>query len=733
MDARILSDATNIAMPRWMMQAKQYASLAVPIGLILLLGVIIVPLPPIIMDILIAGNLSLAAVILLTTVYVRSPLDFSVFPSLLLATTLFRLVINVASTRLILSAEGNTPEAVSGVAGQVIQAFGSFVTGGNVIVGTIIFIILIVVQFVVITKGATRISEVAARFTLDGMPGKQMAIDADLNAGVIDEAEARKRRDSITREADFYGAMDGASKFVRGDAIAGVIITLINIVGGFAIGVFQNGMNAAGAMDVFTRLTIGDGLVSQIPSFIIAIAAGLIVTRSSSDRDLGHELTEQLSSRPIALIITAVFLFALSLTGMAPIPLILIGSSIGAIAFFMTRNEKQQAAATAERRRAETTKPAGPPPVEQLLTVDTMELELGYGLVRLADASKEGHLLDRIGRIRRELAVELGLIVPPIRIHDNMQLQPNDYRIKIRNNTVTKGQVMPGHLLAMNTGIASAPIEGIKTTEPAFGMDAWWVDPGQRAHVEALNYLVVDATEVLATHITEIIKTHADELLTREETNHLIEQLREKAPKLVEEVIGNQIKPGDLQKVLQALLRERVPIRDMETIIETLADWSTRTQDLEVLTEYVRNALRRTICNQYIETDIETGATRLYCVTLEPAMEDLINGYIERSATGTSMTVPPSVANRITAAILTEMQKLIAAGHHPLVLASPQVRAQVRQLLEPHLPNVAVLAYNEVSKGVEVESMGLVPLDTPDPTDATVHTTPSPELEGVTR
>ena len=587
-------------------------------------------------------------------------------------------------------------------------------------------------QFVVITKGATRISEVAARFTLDGMPGKQMAIDADLNAGVIDEAEARRRRESITREADFYGAMDGASKFVRGDAVAGIIITLINIVGGFAIGVFQNGMDAAGAMDIFTRLTIGDGLVSQIPSFIIAIAAGLIVTRSSSDRDLGNELTEQLTSRPVALIITAVFLVLLSLTGMAPIPLILIGSTLGMLAYFMTRNAKQQAAVAAEQHRAQTSQPAGPPPVEQLLSVDTMELELGYGLVRLADASKEGHLLDRIGRIRRELAVELGLIVPPIRIHDNMQLQPNEYRIKIRNNTIARGEVLPGNLLAMNTGLASAPIEGIKTTEPAFGMDAWWIEDSQKPQVEALNYLVVDATEVLATHITEVIKTHADELLTREETNHLIEQLREKSPKLVEEVIGSTIKPGDLQKVLQSLLRERVPIRDMETVIETLADWSSRTQDLEVLTEYVRNALRRTICNQYIETDIETGASRLYCVTLEPALEDLINGYIERSATGTSMTVPPAVANRVTAAILTEMQKPIAAGHHPIILASPQVRAQVRQLLEPHLPNVAVLAYNEVSKGVEVESMGLVQLDTTEPRGTEAQTEAAPELEGAT-
>jgi len=701
--------------PAWMQWVGRYSSLAVPVALIALLGVIIVPLPPMAMDLLIAANISLSAVILLTTVFIQTPLDFSVFPSLLLATTLFRLVLNVASTRLILSAEATSPTDVTGVAGQVIEAFSGFVASGNVIVGLIIFCILIIVQFVVITKGATRISEVAARFTLDGMPGKQMAIDADLNAGVIDEHEARTRRDSITREADFFGAMDGASKFVRGDAIAGVIITLINIVGGFAIGVWMKGWPVGETMEAFTKLTIGDGLVSQIPAFIISIGAGLVVTRSSSKTDFGSELTGQLSNRPVALYITAGFLFLLSFTGLPLLPLWMLAAIMATTASILLARTRAQTQAQVAHDHAEQNKEQGPPPVEKLLSVDTMELEVGYGLVRLVDKGQGGDLLDRISMIRRQLAVELGLIVPPVRIRDNMQVQPHEYRIRIRGNSVAAGFVHPGQYLAMDSGIATGRVDGQKTTEPAFGLDAWWIDEAQRQRAESLNYTVVDASSVLATHLTEVIKTHADELLTREETNQLVDQLKEKSPKLVEEVIPEQLKPGELQKILQNLLRERVPVRDMETIVETLSDWVQRTRDMDVLTEYVRNALRRTICSQYVETDPQSGASRLYCVTLDPQLEDMINGYIERGSGGTTMTMPPNVANRITGAIIEQMQALINGGHHPLVLTSPQVRAQVRQLLESHLPNVAVLGYNEVSKGVEVESMGLVQLESSSP------------------
>jgi flagellar biosynthesis protein FlhA len=719
------------AMPQWMRRIQQYATLVVPISLISLLGVIIVPLPPIAMDLMIVINLSISAVILLTTVYVARPLEFSVFPSLLLATTLFRLVLNVASTRLILSADASNPSDALGVAGEVIRGFSHFVAGESVIVGLIIFIILIIVQFVVITKGATRISEVAARFTLDGMPGKQMAIDADLNAGAIDENEARRRREEITREADFYGAMDGASKFVRGDAVAGVIITLINIAGGFAVGVLQKGWSPVETLGAFTKLTIGDGLVSQIPAFVISIAAGLIVTRSSSQTDLGSELSQQITSRPIALIITSVFLIAMAATPLPTIPLLVIGLGIGGGAWLMNRNTQRKAVADKAAAKArETEDKSAPPPVEKLLNVDTLELEVGYGLVRLVDAQQGGDLLDRISLLRRQLAVELGLVVPPVRIRDNMQLQPHDYEIKLRGNVIARGNVYPGQYLAMDSGIASGPIQGQQTKEPAFGLDAWWIDPGQKQRAETLNYTVVDSSSVLATHLTEVIKGHADELLSRDETGKLIDQLKTTCPKLVSEAVPDIIKPGELQKVLQALLRERVPVRDMETIVETLSEWATRTKDLDVLTEYVRNALRRTICSQYTEPDPETGAGRVYCVTLDPATEDLINGYIDRSNQGTTMSMPPQVANRVTTAILGEMQKLIVGGHHPLVLTSPQVRAQVRQLLEPHLPNVAVLAYNEVSKGVEVESLGLVQYE-PEAARPVVHTEES-ELQGVT-
>ncbi len=703
--------AAHFVFPAWVQSLRKHANLIVPIGIVSLIAVIIVPMPPFVMDVLISLNLSLSAVILLTTIYVQSPLDFSVFPSLLLATTLFRLVLNVASTRLILSAHASTPQEVTGVAGQVIEAFAGFVTGGanggNIVVGTIIFIILIVVQFVVITKGATRISEVAARFTLDAMPGKQMAIDADLNAGTINEGEARRRREAIAHEADFYGAMDGASKFVRGDAVAGIIITIINIIGGFAVGVFDKGWPVADTMKAFTKLTIGDGLVTQLPAFIIAIGSGLIVTRSSSRADLGQELTQQMTAKPVALSVTAGFLVLLAFTGMPMIPMLGIAGTLAGLAFLISRTSKDKVAAEKVADAAKKQKDQAPQPVEKLLAVDTMELEVGYGLVRLVDAKQGGDLLDRITGIRRQLAVELGLVVPPIRIRDNMQLPPHEYHIKIRGNTVAHGLVYPGKFMAMDSGLAGGPIEGSKTREPAFGLDAWWIEANQKQRAEMLNYTIVDASSVLATHITEVVKTHGDELLSREETNHLIAQVKEKSPKLVEETAAS-VKPADLQKVLQNLLRERVPIRDLETILETLGDWSSKTKDLDVLTEYVRNALRRTICNQYLQTDPETGKGRLSCVTLDPATEDMISGYIERGAAGTTMTMPPTVANRITTAVIAEMQKLIAAGHHPLVLASPQVRAQVRQLLEPHLPNVAVMGYNEVSKGVEVESLGLV-------------------------
>jgi len=696
---------------------KAARTLLVPIGFIALLGVIVVPLPPAVMDILLSANLALAAVILLTTIYVTSPLDFSVLPSLLLGTTLFRLVLNIATTRMILSADAATPEAAVGVAGSVIQTFASLVVGGGddnstIVVGVILFVILIIVQFVVITKGSTRISEVAARFTLDGMPGKQMAIDADLNAGLIDEQTAKSRREEISQEADFYGAMDGAAKFVRGDAVAGIIITIVNIIGGLTVGMALNGWSFMDSIEVFTRLTVGDGLVSQLPAFVISIAAGLIVTRSSTKTDLSSELTKQLTSRGAALGITSGFLAAMGFLGLPMVPMLMLSAALGVTAWVVSRAEKRQKAQAAAEPETK--------PVEQALKVDTLELEVGYQLVRMVDTTQGGDLLERVASIRRQLAGDMGIVMPPVRIRDNMQLAPQGYMLKVRGNTVASGQVYPGQYLAMDGGLASEPLQGLKTREPAFGLEATWIEAGQKQRAETLGYTVVDATSVLSTHITEVVKTHSSELLTREETNNLIEQLKQSAPKLVDEVLGGDapiIKPGELQRVLQNLLRERVSIRDLETIVETLGDWASRTKDLDVLTEYVRNALRRTICSQYaVEPMVEfnddgsPALPKLNCVSLDPALEDRIAGYVERSGEGTSMSMPPAVANRITGAIVGELNRLTQMGHHPVVLASPQVRAQVRILLEPHLPGAAVLGYNEVSKGVEVESLGMASL-----------------------
>ncbi len=718
---------SQLELPAWVNRIAEYRMLVIPIGFVMLLAVIVVPLPTMVMDLLIAANLALAAIVLLTTIFVERPLDFSSFPSLLLGLTLLRLVLNIATTRLILSADATTADGATAVAGHVIEAFSEFVAGGSLVVGLVLFGILIIVQFVVITKGATRISEVAARFTLDAMPGKQMAIDADLNAGLINEEQARERRSEISQEADFHGAMDGASKFVRGDAVAGIIITMVNIVGGFAVGVFEKGWTAFESMEVFTRLTIGDGLVSQMPAFIIAIAAGLIVTRSSNKQDLGTELIGQLTRRTTALVITAGFLGLMALVpGLPLLPLLLLSAAVGLIAYTTHQGRVNDAAAAvkAEAAKAET----GPPPVEELLGVDRMELEVGYGLVKLVDTTQGGDLLDRITMIRRQLATELGLVMPPVRIRDNMQLDPHAYHIKIRGNSIADGQVYPGQYLAMDNGLsdpnAAELLNGRATTEPAFGLPALWIEAAQKNRAEQMSFTAVDAVSVLATHLTETVKNFAHELLTREETANLITQLRDRSPKLVDEVLGTAgddktgvIKPGQLQKILQNLLRERVPIRDMETIVETMGDWATRTQDIEVLTEYARNALRRTICTQYVEMstedrlDLTKPAAMLYCVSLDPALEDQVSSYIDRTSEGTTMSMPPAVANRITTALLTELQQLIGLGHHPVVLASPQVRGQIRRLLEPHLPTAAVLGYNEVSKGVEVESVGLVQLE----------------------
>jgi flagellar biosynthesis protein FlhA len=538
------------------------------------------------------------------------------------------------------------------------------------------------------------------------MPGKQMAIDADLNAGIITEPQARQRRENITREADFYGAMDGASRFVRGDAIAGIIITVVNVLGGMYIGMVQNGWPLMKSLQTYTTLTIGDGLVSQLPAFILSMGAGLIVTRSSNKKTLGDEMVSQVFAQPKALIVAAAFLMMMSFAGLPMIPLMIIGACCAGLAYTMNRTQQNVIKADAAKAKAESSKKE-PEKVEKLLDLDAMELEVGYGLVKMVDAAKGGDLLDRVSLIRRQIATDLGIIVPPIRIRDNMQLGANDYVIKIKGQAVAKGVTYAEQFLAMDNGATTGPIPGgTPTTEPAFGLPAYWITESERSNAELLNYTVVEATAVLATHLTEVIKSHAHELLTRQTLKNLLENLKVRVPALIEEVVPTLVKPGEIQKVMQNLLRERVPVRDLETILETLGDWSSRTKDLDVLTEYVRNALGRTICKQYVDE-----SDRLWCLTLDPTLEELVAGHLERSERGTTNTIPPTTAQQIVKRIADRVTELTQTGRSAVILCGPQVRSAIRRMIEGALPQAAVLAYNEVPTGLTVEAVGLVGLN----------------------
>ena len=672
--------------------------LAFPAMAMSLVLVILIPLPTNVLDVMLLANITLSAVVLMTVMYMNGPLDFSSFPSLLLSMTVLRLVLNTATTRLILTnADGTTAAA-----GRVIEEFSAFVAAGSLAVGVIIFAIITVIQFVVITKGATRIAEVAARFTLDAMPGKQMAIDADLSAGTIDEFEARRRRDNITTEADFYGAMDGASKFVRGDAIAGVIITLVNIFGGIYVGMVEKGLSLTQCLQVFTKLTIGDGLVTQIPAFLVSIAAGMIITRSTAKTNMGEELLGQLTSRPVAMILAAVFLLVLMMTPLPTVPLFAIAAGIGGIGYLLITKAKKDSQ-TAEKTEA--AKPPEPEKIEACLNVDALELEVGYGLIKLVDKKQGGDLLDRIANIRKQIATDLGIIVPPIRIRDNVTLEPNQYALKLRGAGIAKGDLMPGHLLAIDSGTVTDPVHGLETTEPAFGLAAIWIPEAQRSTAEQRNYTVVEPTSVLATHITELIRRHAAELLTRQDVHRLIDNLKERSPKLIEDVIPDRLKIGEIQAVLELLLRERVPIRDLETILEVVGDWAGRTKDPDVLAEYGRNALARTICELHTDDD-----STIHGITLDPAVEDAVNSHVERSERGSYLTMPPAMANKTVAAIRKELESAAtkSGGTQPVILASPQVRQWIRRLIESALPNAAVLGYNEVVRGINIRTHGMV-------------------------
>ncbi|HEY2148072.1 MAG TPA: flagellar biosynthesis protein FlhA [Pirellulales bacterium] len=676
-----------------------WQDLILPVGIIASVLVILVPMPAALMDLMLSANITVAVIILLTTIYVRTPLEFSIFPSLLLATTLARLVLNVATTRRVLTHAGSEGLLA---AGHVVKAFGEFVAGNDLVVGIIIFVIVIVIQFLVITKGATRISEVAARFALDGMPGRQMAIDADLNAGVIDEAEAQRRRQEITRQADFFGAMDGASKFVRGDAIAGILITLINIIGGLVIGVVESGMSLSQAGSIFTKLTIGDGLVSQVPAFLISLAAGLLVTRSSYEVNLPIEFLRQLFSRPQALAVTGGFLGILIFTNLPTIPLVLIGGSCVGMAVMLSRQKQRETVAEQNKAKAAAKKPAEER-IEDYLTTDPMEIELGVGLIRLADPKRGGDLLERIQRVRKNIAAEMGIIMPKVRIRDNMRLAQNQYRIKIADVAVGGSNVEPNGFMAMDSGSTTGKVRGIETREPAFNTPALWIDAGQRSQAEIYGYTVIEPASVVATHLTETVRKHADELLTRDATKHLIDQLKQTQPAAVDELIPGQMKLAEVQRVLQMLLREQVPIRQLGPILETLGDYAPRTKDPILLIEYVRHRLARTICTRYRDKE-----SRLHVVTLDPALEDRIRAGIEHSERGMFIRMSPQAVETTCRLIAAEIEKLVRANHPPVVLVSPQIRAGLKQMTASHLPRLVVLSFNEITRDTQIESVALV-------------------------
>ena len=673
--------------------------LVLPVGLIASVLVIMVPLPASLMDVLLSANITIAVIMLLSTIYVRTPLEFSIFPSLLLATTLFRLVLNVATTRLVLTRGGT---AGLSAAGEVIRSFGEFVAGDDIVVGIIIFVIIVVIQFVVITKGATRISEVAARFALDGMPGKQMAIDADLNAGIIDEHEAQHRRQEITRQADFFGAMDGASKFVRGDAIAAILITLINILGGLTIGVLESGMSLKDAAAVFTKLTIGDGLVSQVPAFLISLAAALLVTRSSYEVNLPSEFIKQLFSRPQALAVAGGFLSILVFTSLPKIPLLILSSGCVGLAVTLNRRKVQGKVTEEAKKKAEAVKPP-PERVEDYLLIDPMEVEIGVGLIRLADTHRGGDLLERIHRIRQNVAAEIGIILPKVRIRDSFQLDQQQYRIKIADMPVASGVVQPGMLLAMDSGMTTGRVPGTPTKDPAFGTPALWIHPSVRDQAEMHGYTVVEPGAVIATHLTEMIRKHADEILTRDSTKHLVDELKKTSPAVVDELIPGVMKLAEVQQILQVLLREQVPIRQFGVILETLGDYAARSKDPILLTEIVRARLARTLSTKYRDAQ-----NCLHVVTLDPALEDRIRAGFEQTERGLFVRMSPAAVEATCRVIAGGVDKLVRLNHPPVVLVSPQIRAALRQMTVPHLPNLVVLSYNEVTRDTKIESIAML-------------------------
>ncbi len=672
--------------------------LSVIFSVILIVAMLIIPLPTWMLSILILCNISLALIVLLTTMNMKEPLEFAIFPSLLLLLTLFRLGLNVSTTRAILT---------HGEAGGVVETFGDFVVGGNVIVGIVVFLILVIIQFVVITKGAERVSEVAARFTLDAMPGKQMSIDADMNAGLISEKEARERREKISREADFYGSMDGASKFVKGDAIAGIIIVLINLIFGIVIGVMQLEMSFGEAAQHFSLLTVGDGIVSQVPAMLISTATGIVVTRAASKGNMGSDITEQLFAYPKMMYVTGGTILLLGLLTpindlyTIPIAALLIfgGYMIG------RAPEKDEAEIQILEEELQTDEMKSPESVVSLLSVDPIEFEFGYGLIPLADTNQGGDLLDRVVMIRRQLAIELGLVIPVVRIRDNIQLNPNEYRLKVKGSEAARGELLLDHYLAMSPGTEDdGLIDGIDTIEPSFGLPAKWIAEETKEHAEILGFTVVDPPSVVSTHITEVIKQNAHILIGRQETKQLIDHLSETAPILVEEVTPNPLSVGEIQKVLAKLLKENISIRNLPIIFETLADYGKMSTDTDLLTEYVRQNLARQITQQHLPE----GSQSLKVLTVSGQVEKMIADSIQQTEHGNYLSMDPEDTQGILTSIAKKLEEQALMEQSPIVLCSPAVRMYLRQLTDRYFPNVPVLSYNELEADVEIQSIGVV-------------------------
>jgi flagellar biosynthesis protein FlhA len=677
-----------------------HTDLLAAVAVVIVVTMLVVPLPPMLLDLLITLNISAALTIVVATMYFAKPLEFAAFPSLLLLSTIFRLAINVSVTRLILT---------TGDAGSVVKAFGQFVVSGNVLVGLVIFLILIVIQFVVVTNGTGRVAEVAARFTLDAMPGKQMAIDADLNAGLITDEQARTRRAEISQEADFYGAMDGASKFVKGDAMAALIITAINLLGGIVIGIAQRHLSFSEATHQFSLLTVGDGLAAQIPALLISVATGIIVTRSVSERDLGSDIARQiLSQRRAPLVAAAVIcLFAL-VPGLPKLPFLVIGGLFGAVGWSVRnglpgeRDAPKQDGKDSEP--AQTTLPAGGEEALGRLAVDPLELVIGFGLVPLVDASSGGSLLRRVSMIRRQLAGELGVVIAPVRIHDELGVDSHEYVIKVRGSEVARGRIMPGHLLAMDSGDAAPGLQGIPTEEPAFGLSAVWVHESARADAEALGYTVVDAQSMIVTHLTETIRGHAAELLSRQDVRSLLDQLKESNSAVVEELVPEVLTLGEIQRVLQALLGEGVSVRDLGTIMEAIGDRARITRDTGLLTEYARQALARSITASHVDE-----RHRLRAITLDPTIEQDLATAITQTSDGEYLALDPPRAEALVTALRAQVEGAgLHEGREPVLLCSARVRRHLRRLVAHTQPQLPVCSYNEIAPGVNVETIGVI-------------------------